>query len=1037
MANRCENIGGNEIDYDANPSDSFFVYGLLNREQDGFTTRHSNLYGQDKWNYVRDMNIKIERWKPALDAIDWQNGYSVHSESASHIYISDILSIDPHQPSGVQNPCVNDYQTGGYPSGPYLDCPDERYWEMGFYDDPNNSNTKYFLIVNRRCVPAAGSNAGDDRILRIKFDGNDLPGTLNNWVISEVGSRERGKEFLRGYTGYLDLGSTSGGMGWFKPGEGKLFKISPVMKSGGTLVADENIEGVSFTCEDTVFNNGYNITIGANTTIHFTDTSAIVMDSGSFTMGSAEVSGSQSITSDAVNGSSWRGYSFNNCEVRIYGAAFGGLTNDTTYALNIIDCPVVDIRNSTFTTNASLKGGVNAVYYSTSTIDNIYIGGNTFSSSGSTLPQVQVMSYAGITTPLIIENNTFNYGNTAILLSGVTGGAIKDNNITDYNIAINLLTSSVDVSENTIVSSMSNSIGIFAASGSEIKMNNSGAQMLGGMNDISYTGNYANNMKVDNSYFLIDRGENILNINETNAYHLSGYFNAFASVTTDATQNSFKFNTSPVDPPYNNVTWGDQGPTVSFTFTPYLTGCTPADCEAPIVLDLGDGIYDTICSNGIGSGGGEIGNIPLPGGVDAVGGRGGSLIPNLENSILGGLLIPNPKQSNIPLSGGVSTGKDGLPADLSGFLTEGRGGFVILTPKQMYDSLSILMRHRNYPQAKTRCYDILNTYPDSLQSIYAISKLFLATIGSDTTTNTAQQLKTYYEGLILNHPNNTALVTRANYFIQKCKVRLRDYNSALTGFSQIINQNPYSYEALVARWDYMAASLLIQGSGGSESSIKNYELGITNNDLSEEFDEFDKFDESGDDKSPYTKQEKQDIRKSIDLALETNGKNDERKMKILEESSSLGDVNASVELSQRKTIKEVAKTERPRNIIEHVRIVAGDIRKVFGVNTSGKDGKSGKIPLVFRLSQNYPNPFNPVTKINYDLPRDSKVNIVIYDILGREVKRLLNNEIKSAGSYIVDFNASNYASGVYFYRIEAEESNGNKFVDSKKMVLLK
>lgn len=83
------------------------------------------------------------------------------------------------------------------------------------------------------------------------------------------------------------------------------------------------------------------------------------------------------------------------------------------------------------------------------------------------------------------------------------------------------------------------------------------------------------------------------------------------------------------------------------------------------------------------------------------------------------------------------------------------------------------------------------------------------------------------------------------------------------------------------------------------------------------------------------------------------------------------------------------------------------------------------------------NPFNPVTKINYDLPKDAKVNIVIYDILGREVKRLENNELKTAGKYIIDFNAANYASGVYFYIIEAEEPGGNKFVDSKKMVLLK
>ncbi|HRE09383.1 MAG TPA: T9SS type A sorting domain-containing protein [Ignavibacteria bacterium] len=98
---------------------------------------------------------------------------------------------------------------------------------------------------------------------------------------------------------------------------------------------------------------------------------------------------------------------------------------------------------------------------------------------------------------------------------------------------------------------------------------------------------------------------------------------------------------------------------------------------------------------------------------------------------------------------------------------------------------------------------------------------------------------------------------------------------------------------------------------------------------------------------------------------------------------------------------------------------------------------SSEVPKEFMLFQNYPNPFNPVTKINYDLPKDSKVKIVIYVILGREVKRLVNSELKTAGSYIIDFNASNYASGVYFYRIEAEEPNGNKFVDSKKMVLLK
>lgn len=96
-----------------------------------------------------------------------------------------------------------------------------------------------------------------------------------------------------------------------------------------------------------------------------------------------------------------------------------------------------------------------------------------------------------------------------------------------------------------------------------------------------------------------------------------------------------------------------------------------------------------------------------------------------------------------------------------------------------------------------------------------------------------------------------------------------------------------------------------------------------------------------------------------------------------------------------------------------------------------------EIPNYYFLEQNYPNPFNPVTNIRYQIPNSKTiVKIAVYDILGREVLTLFNG-VQDAGEYKIDFNAANYASGVYFYRIEAEEPGGNKFVDSKKMVLLK
>jgi hypothetical protein len=92
---------------------------------------------------------------------------------------------------------------------------------------------------------------------------------------------------------------------------------------------------------------------------------------------------------------------------------------------------------------------------------------------------------------------------------------------------------------------------------------------------------------------------------------------------------------------------------------------------------------------------------------------------------------------------------------------------------------------------------------------------------------------------------------------------------------------------------------------------------------------------------------------------------------------------------------------------------------------------SADLPTYFGLDQNYPNPFNPSTTIRFELPRASLVNLTVFDILGRQVSRLVN-ERRNAGVYEVKFDGSNLASGVYFYRLQA----GN-FVQSKRFLLLK
>jgi hypothetical protein len=97
----------------------------------------------------------------------------------------------------------------------------------------------------------------------------------------------------------------------------------------------------------------------------------------------------------------------------------------------------------------------------------------------------------------------------------------------------------------------------------------------------------------------------------------------------------------------------------------------------------------------------------------------------------------------------------------------------------------------------------------------------------------------------------------------------------------------------------------------------------------------------------------------------------------------------------------------------------------------GNSNNNNQIAKEYKLSQNYPNPFNPTTKISFSLPKNSDVKLVVYDILGKEVTTLVNDH-RTAGTHSVEFNASNLASGVYLYRIEAGD-----FRDVKKMMLIK
>ena len=104
------------------------------------------------------------------------------------------------------------------------------------------------------------------------------------------------------------------------------------------------------------------------------------------------------------------------------------------------------------------------------------------------------------------------------------------------------------------------------------------------------------------------------------------------------------------------------------------------------------------------------------------------------------------------------------------------------------------------------------------------------------------------------------------------------------------------------------------------------------------------------------------------------------------------------------------------------------IRQKLG---TGVEQSDNYIPAQYILSQNYPNPFNSTTKIEFSIPKNDFVKLEIFDVLGRKVEELLNQEL-SAGFYEVEFNATDLSSGIYYYRFIT-----NEFIQIKKAILLR
>ncbi len=325
---------------------------------------------------------------------------------------------------------------------------------------------------------------------------------------------------------------------------------------------------------------------------------------------------------------------------------------------------------------------------------------------------------------------------------------------------------------------------------------------------------------------------------------------------------------------------------------------------------------------------------------------------------------------------------------------------------------------KNYEPAISNFKNIIDNYPDSKylqKSLYNIYECYVKIDSSENQAirnNLFNQLKSYLINKIQQYQLNNSFVELAYDLILKCEVKIKNYITARDGFEFISLNSPYPERRLKASWDYMLINERIQNNNsGSGSSL--YIQKLKNDDPI---------------KKILTKSYKKvESDKKISMNNDIlNSTDKEMKKKIYK-----------AEENYEKEMKKIAlfNIKEGSNLIEKniYKKIDEDFKMMIKKNSSNKYSENIKANIInqFSLSQNYPNPFNPITNIKYQIQKAGLVTLKMYDITGREIKTLVN-EIKNPGIYIVTFNGSEFASGVYFYRIQAGD-----FIQVKKMVLLK
>jgi len=340
----------------------------------------------------------------------------------------------------------------------------------------------------------------------------------------------------------------------------------------------------------------------------------------------------------------------------------------------------------------------------------------------------------------------------------------------------------------------------------------------------------------------------------------------------------------------------------------------------------------------------------------------------------------------------------------------------------LFSTGSVNQKSGNNSIAISHFKNILNNHPNSKFLEKSIFNLYECYVASDTNHNQGwrnvifNDLKIFLENKIQQYEENEAFVNVAYDFLLKCKIKIKSYQQAMDGYDFIANNSPSATERLMASINYIDVEGLLQGSGSGMQGDGGLAEELNSNQNGKPIKDI-LLASYKKTKEQIKLNEKRDLKNSSDIT--TTKEELTKKHKYEKKLEDRAKENISISNS-------LTKSERRERIQKDLMLLHN--RDGY---TSKKTKSEISAPIKYELSQNYPNPFNPITNIKYQIQKTGLVTLKIYDLLGREIKTLVN-EIKNPGRYVVSFNGSEFASGVYFYRIQSGD-----FVEVKKMVLLK